>query len=132
MYSTYRSSILCKVLPYAQRIRPLSLLCFFFNGLVFSFRPHRSSTTCHNQEDATELSFTHGSHQQKNPSTTERLQGLLNAKNGSTAVFCIVRPTDRQTDGRHSCHDSDFHINKQTAILTLNPYRTNVENRVSS
>ena len=92
----YRSVMLSAALPHAQTIRPLSLR-FLLNGLVFSFRPQRSST-CRNQEESTELSFTLVSHQQKNPITTERLQALLSAKNDPSAVFSFVRPTDRPTD----------------------------------
>jgi hypothetical protein len=77
---------------------------------VFSFRPHRSSATCRNQEGSTELSFTQGSQHQNNPITTARLQGLLNAKNGSTAAFSIFTPTN---------YASRFGLPhyKQTAIL---------------
>ena len=102
-----------------ESARFLFLVFFIFNGLLFSFRPHRSSTTCRNQEGSTELSFTHGSHQQKNPITTERLQGLLNAKNGYTAVFSIVRPTDRPTD-RPTTFVSRFGLPHEQADSHLN------------
>jgi len=78
----------------------------FFNGLVFSFRPHRSSATRRNQPNFLSLK----GHTNKRIPPRQKDYKVCWAQRMALLQYSL-------SSGRHSCHESDFHINKQTVTL---------------